>query len=241
MVNLSCITVEDNPIDSDYLKSLIKTFDILDLKASFENAIDANSYLQSHCPDILFLDIDMPHVNGMQFFKQLKTEAICVFVTAHSEYAWAGFETHAFDFILKPVKAERFANCVDRIVEYRELLRRSNIYESQIDQLTVIIKEGYTTHRINMAEILYIEALKDYSKIVTANGKFMVLSNLKQFLDNLPAEQFVRIHRSYAIAINKITKIHGNEVHIGQSVKLLVGKTYKNILKSILCRLPHAL
>jgi DNA-binding LytR/AlgR family response regulator len=175
----------------------------------------------------------MPVINGINFFRQLPSKPICVFITAHSEYASEGFDVHALDFILKPVREERFASCVTRVQEYLELLKRSDLYNSQIVESTIVIKEGTDKHVININEILYIEALKDYSKIVTLHKKFMTLSNLKQFMDQLPPDKFIRIHRSYAVALSKVNKVAMNELYI-QNIRLPIGKTYKNILKAIL-------
>jgi DNA-binding LytR/AlgR family response regulator len=203
MEKVSCIIVEDNQVDCDYLKMFIARYDMLELKASFTNVLEANPFIQQHKPQLLFMDIDMPVMNGMDFFKQLQPQPTCIFVTAHSEYAWEGFEAQAFDFILKPVKAERFSASMERLKEYLELQHRADIYDSQIEEHTIIVKEGTARHVINIADILYIEALKDYSKVVTAEKKIMTLSKLKHFVEKLPATQFARIHRSYAVALNK--------------------------------------
>jgi len=233
MENINCIIVEDNQADADYLKLFIQQYPMLSLKANFSNALEAFSYVEQNKPALLFMDIDMPVMNGMDFFKQLDPQPICIFVTAHSEYAWEGFEAQAFDFILKPVKAERFNASMLRLKEYVSLLKRADIYDSQIEEHTIIVKEGTTKHVVNIADILYIEALKDYSKVVTADRKLMTLSKLKHFVDKLPANQFTRIHRSYAVAVNKIKKVETNDLFV-EGIKLPVGKTFKNNLKQLL-------
>jgi len=230
MEKIDCIIVEDKQVDADYLKTFIDKQQILALKGSFANALEANAYIQQHQPQLLFLDIDMPVMNGMDFFKQLDPQPICIFVTAHSEYAWEGFEAHAFDFILKPVKAARFDASMERLKEYMELIKRADIYDSQIEEHTIVVKEGTTKHVINISDILYIEALKDYSKVVTAEKKIMTLSKLKHFVEKLPAAQFARIHRSYAVAINKVRKVEANDLFVS-GIKLPIGKTFRNNLK----------
>ncbi|MFT3948693.1 MAG: LytTR family DNA-binding domain-containing protein [Agriterribacter sp.] len=229
MEKVSCIIIEDRQVDMEYLRSLVERQDMLELKGCFNNPLEANSFIQQHAPRLIFMDIDMPVMNGIDFFKQLSPQPVCIFVTAHSEHAWESYELQAFDFILKPVKPERFANCINRLKEYLELLLRSDIYESHVEKNTITIKEGTTKHIIDINDILYIEALKDYSKVVTADKKIMTLSKLKHFMEKLPQEGFVRIHRSYAVAVQKISKINGNDIYI-QSMKLPVGKTFKNVL-----------
>ena len=230
MEKINCIIVEDKQVDTDYLKSFIQQYDMLDLKASFTNVLEANSFIKQQQPELIFMDIDMPVMNGMDFFKQLNPQPICIFVTAHSEYAWEGFEAQAFDFILKPVKANRFATAMERLKEYISLIKRADIYDSQIEEHTLVIKEGTTRHIININDILYIEALKDYSKVVTTDKKIMTLSKLKHFIEKLPETQFARIHRSYAVAINKVKKIEPNDLFV-LNTKLPIGKTFRNNLK----------
>jgi DNA-binding LytR/AlgR family response regulator len=175
----------------------------------------------------------MPVINGMDFFRQLQPQPICIFVTAHSEYAWEGFEAHAFDFILKPVKAKRFAASMARLEEYIKLLERSDIYESQIEKSFITIKEGTSKHVIDINDIMYIEALKDYSKVVTEKKNIMTLSKLKHFIDKLPPTDFVRIHRSYAVAVKKIEKVDTQDLFL-KNIRLPIGKTYRNSLKFII-------
>ena len=197
MEKINCIIIEDKVEDGEYLQSLIAKYDSLSIKAKFSNPLEASTYIKHNQPDLIFMDIDMPVMNGMDFFKQLEPQPICVFVTAYSEYAWEGFEAQAFDFILKPVKPDRFATCIERLNSYLELLKRSDVFESHIEKNTVVIKEGTDRHVIRLGDILYIEALKDYSRIVTKDRKIMTLSKLKHFIEKLPSSQFARIHRSY--------------------------------------------
>lgn len=229
MHKISCIIVEDRQSDMEYLRSFVERHEMLALKGCFNNPLEANAFIQQHTPRLIFMDIDMPVMNGIDFFKKLSPQPICIFVTAYSEHAWESYELQAFDFVLKPVKTERFENCMKRLKEYLELLSRSDIYESHVEKNTITIKEGTTKHIININDILYIEALKDYSKVVTANKKIMTLSKLKHFMEKLPIEGFVRIHRSYAVAIQKISKIKGTDLYI-HDIKLPVGKTFKHLI-----------
>lgn len=230
MEKINCIIIEDKISDAEYLKSLISKYDSLVLKAHFANPLESSSYIKENRPELIFMDIEMPVMNGMDFFRQLEPSPICIFVTAYSEYAWEGFEAHAFDFILKPAKPDRFAICMERLATYLELRKRSDVFESQIETNTVVVKQGSDRHVIRVTDILYIEALKDYSRVVTRDRKLMTLSKLKHFLEKLPTNQFTRIHRSYAIAVDKVNKVETNDLYV-QDIKLPIGKTYKHNLK----------
>jgi DNA-binding LytR/AlgR family response regulator len=226
---ITCIIVEDNLNDYKLLNYYVQQQTVLQCKGYFENAIAASEFLRSNSVDLMFMDIDMPVISGMDFFKQLTNAPVCIFVTSHSEYAWEGFEAQAFDFILKPVKPDRLVQTITRLQEYFDVKKRADLYDSQIDETTITIKEGTSKHIVPINEILYIEALKDYSKVVTTTKKIMTLSKLKHFLDKLPTSQFARIHRSYAVALQKVSKIETTDLFI-ENIKLPIGKTFKQLL-----------
>jgi DNA-binding LytR/AlgR family response regulator len=233
MERMTCVIVDDNAVDAEYLQLMVANTYFLALKGVFNNAIEANAYLLHNSVQLVFMDIDMPVINGMDYYKNMTNPPICIFVTSHSEYAWEGFEAQAFDYILKPVKKERFNATMLRLQEYIQVKQRADLYESTIEEQTITIKEGNVKHIINLNDILFIEALNDYSKVVTKTKKILTLSKLKHFLEKLPAEQFTRVHRSYAIAINKIEKADTNDIYI-QNTQIPIGKTFKNSLKLLL-------
>ena len=231
---LSTVIIEDNSIDCEYLQSVIRQHhDMFDIRAVFSNVLEAQEYLHANKVEIMFLDIDMPVITGMDYFKQLQNPPLCIFVTAFSEYAWEGFEAQAFDYILKPVKPPRFSAMVNRLKEYLQTKARADLYTAQFEDDCITIKEGTSRHKIALNDILYIEALKDYSKIVTKTKSILTLSKLKHFLEQLPSDRFVRVHRSYAIAINKIEKAAANDLFINNT-EIPIGKTFKNTLKFLL-------
>jgi DNA-binding LytR/AlgR family response regulator len=233
MNKISCAIIDDNVIDAEYLKTFVLQYDILDLKFVFSNPLEAGELIRQHNIELLFLDIDMPLISGMDYLKKMDNAPICIFVTAFSEYAWEGFEAKAFDYILKPLKPKRFEATMARLKEYIELQNRADLYDTLIEENTITIKEGNIKHVININEILYIEAIKDYSKVVTKTKKIMTLSKLKHFLDKLPKDQFTRVHKSYAIAISKINKSDSNDIYI-QNIPIPIGRTFKNNIKFLL-------
>jgi DNA-binding LytR/AlgR family response regulator len=233
MSKIKCVIVEDNQTDMELLTHFIKAEPSLDLRYSFSNAIEALSTIKEMQPPLLFMDIDMPIMNGIDLFKNLGYSPICIFVTAHSEYALESYEAQAFDFILKPVSDKRFAQAMRRLTEFIKLKERADLYDTAFETESILIKEGSTNYKVLLSDILYIEALKDYSKVVTTGKKYITLSKLKHFIDKLPIQDFVRVHRSYAVAKNKINVFGKDEMKINNDV-IPIGVTYRQELKQIL-------
>lgn len=184
-------------------------------------------------PDLIFLDIDMPALSGIEVMKKLKQHhAMVVFFTSHPEFALEGFELQAFDYILKPMKDERFHQLVKKIRDYMQLKQKATAYDVSIEQETITIKEGHTFIKLPMHEIIYLEAMQDYTKIITPKKNYLTLTTFSSLLDKLPNEQFLRIHRSYAVAKEKIKILKNNELICGEYV-LPIGKTYRNSMSKI--------
>lgn len=228
MQKITSIIIEDNSDDSHYLQHLVNSNALLHLKGTFENAISASSFLRDYPPQVVFMDIDMPGMNGMDFFRKSSTSSECIFVTAHSEYAAESYEAMAFDYLLKPVKKERFDSCIERFSEYLELKRRSDVFETEIHQQTITIPEGSARHIVSINNIIYIEALRDYCKIITTDRKIVTSSNLKHFTSLLPGDAFTRIHRSYVVNVSKSAKIETSWLLLKDGTRLPIGKTFKN-------------
>jgi DNA-binding LytR/AlgR family response regulator len=214
----------------ELLIHFVKSEPSLQLLSSFENPLEANPFIRKQQPPLLFLDIDMPVINGMDFLKALDYDPVCVFVTAYGDYAVKSYDAHAFDFILKPVTDKRFNATVKRIAEYLDVKTKAELYDATFEDKSIMLKEGTTIHRVDLSDILYMEALKDYTKVVTTTRKYIVLSKLKHFMDKLLPGEFVRIHRSFALARNKIAKITRDEVVLNNGTVLPIGKTYKGAL-----------
>lgn len=234
---MECIIVEDNVQDLELLRHYVSQERGLTLKQCFSNGVEALSYLMSFRPPLLFLDIDMPGLKGIDLFKQLPYRPICVFVTAHGEYALDSYESQAFDFILKPVMPDRLARTVQRIQEYTDICQRADLYDTVFEAQCIMIKEGTSLYKVPLQEIIYLEALNDYTKVVTKTRKYTTLSKLRHFLDKLPPKEFIRIHRTYAVALKAINKATSHELHISglpASIELPIGKTYRQDLKVIL-------
>lgn len=228
-----CIVVDDDELDRLTTVSFVERFPFLDLKVACASALEALAETRRQKPDVLFLDIDMPGMDGLELRKALLQVPACIFVTSFPEYALEGYENAALDFLLKPLKAHRFAMAMGRLQQYLEARRKSDLYDYSIGTDTILIKEGRDHVRIKLQDVIYLEALKDYTGIVTTEKKFCVLTPLGSLLRENGFTSFVRIHRSYAVQKHFVRKVAAAEV-LAYNVALPVGRMYKDALKRLL-------
>jgi DNA-binding LytR/AlgR family response regulator len=181
----------------------------------------------------LFLDIDMPEMNGLQLREQLMHIPACVFITSYPDYAIEGFEMEALDYLVKPVSAERFDKTIKRLQDFIMLKRKSDLLSHTLGAESIFIKDGHEKVKLQLHEIIYLEALNNYTSIVTYSRKYTVLSPISGLLKEIPFRSFVRIHRSYAVQKNFIKRIGTNEVLVNGDISLPLGRTYKDSLNSI--------
>ena len=231
---LKYMIVDDVEIDSLAVESFASGYPFLKKLATCRHAVEAMELIPILKPDILFADIEMPGVSGMELVRHLAgTVATPVFITSHPEFALEGFEIEAFDYLLKPLQAERFARCVARIREFYELRSKSFAFDKEYNSNYITIKQGYDKYKISFQDILFLEAMKDYTKIVTSTAQYLVLGTFSSMHDQLPPDKFTRIHRSYIVNRNKIESTNGNKVLISNH-QLPVGKSYKYALEGII-------
>src|SRR3954466_13113664 len=173
----TCIIIDDDEIDRLTVVSFAKKFPVLDILGVFESAEEALSIIEKEKIDVLFLDIDMPGLSGIEFRKKALEIPVCIFITAHPEHAVESFEIETLDFIVKPLKLDRFAQTVSRIEEFMEIKLKALLFEASIGGDTIYIKEGHEQTKVKLHEILYLEALKDYTLIITDKKRHCVLSS----------------------------------------------------------------
>lgn len=230
MSSINCLIIDDDEIDRLTVQSFVNRTPIFNLRGVFEDAFDAMNVLENEKIDVLFLDIDMPSISGIEVRKQFKDIPICVFITSYPEFAVESFELNTLDFIVKPLNFERFSQAVIRIQEYLELREKAYLFENSIGGDIIYIKEGTQQIKIKLYDILYLEALKDYTKIVMSDNRFCVLSSLGVLIKEDNFTKFVRIHRSYAIQKHQVSKIQSGEVILNNNLSLPVGRSYKDNL-----------
>ena len=242
---MNVIIVDDEPLALDVLETYIERMPDLHLVARCNNAFEANEALKNHEIDLMFLDIQMPQLTGIEFLKTLVKPPMVIFTTAYQQYAIEGFELNALDYLLKPISMDRFMKAVNKATEQYNLHNKEVTPSAQKTADTegavvqsdlpdyIFVKADKKLIRVRFADILYIEGLKDYVIIRTETGRVISLQTMKSLEDKLPAPQFVRVHRSYIVGMDKIQAIVGNMVEVidkGQPKHVPIGKNYRDEL-----------
>ncbi|MEK7254835.1 MAG: LytTR family DNA-binding domain-containing protein, partial [Bacteroidota bacterium] len=205
------------------------------LVARCANAFEANEALKNHEVDLMFLDIQMPQLTGVEFLKTLTDPPLVIFTTAYSNYAIEGFELNAIDYLLKPISLERFMKAANKAIEQIELRRKETAGHVEFggNEEFIFVKADKKFVKVKFSEVLYIEGLKDYVIIRMEKGRVITLQTMKSLEDKLPSRYFRRIHRSYIVNIDKVEAILGNMVEVmekGQPKHLPIGKNYRDEL-----------
>lgn len=234
MENLKCIIVDDNEIDRLTVLSFAKRFPNLHILGTFSDSIEALKAIENQSVDILFLDIDMAELSGVELRKKVKYVPACIFITSHPEFAVESFELEALDFIVKPLKFDRFEQTMRRITDFFEIRNKASLFEASIGGDVIYIKEGHEQIKVKLHEILYLEALKDYTLVVTSKKRHCVLSSIGLLLKEVSFQSFIRIHRSFAVQKQFINKINTHEIILNNNIAIPIGRSFKDNLKFLL-------
>jgi len=227
---MNCLIVDDDEIDRLTLAAFLEDFPFIYVAGIFDSAIKALEAADKTKPDILFLDIDMPEMSGLALRKRLLDIPVCIFITSFPDYALESFEMAAMDYLIKPFSPERFSKSMERVKEYMEIRHQSALYSHSMASGAIFIKDGHNQVKLDLKDIIYLEALNNYTSLVTDKKKFLVLSTLANLLHEKSFRSFIRIHRSYAVQKQFIQKITAGEVIVNQTA-LPIGRTYKEALK----------
>ncbi|NJK96104.1 MAG: response regulator transcription factor [Bacteroidetes bacterium] len=215
---INCIVVDDEPFAIGLLEDFIRKVPFLELVQTCENALEALEILKRGNIDLMFLDIKMPDINGLDLLKSLKNPPVVIFTTAYSEFAVESYNLDALDYLLKPVPFDRFLRSVNKAREYIEIGRAGSNADIPVEKAELdyfFVKANYQILKINFSDILYLEGLKDYVKIYCGPKAIMTNQSMKHIESRLPSASFVRVHRSYIVSLDKITSITKNRVVIG--------------------------
>lgn len=234
MKKFNCIIVDDDEIDRLMVVSFAKRFENLNILGAFESAEDAMIAIEQNSVDILFLDIDMSGISGLELRKKTKQIPVCVFITAHPEHAVESFELDTLDFIVKPIKFDRFSQTMQRIEEFMEIKQKALLFESSIGGDTIYIKEGHEQTKVKLHDILYLEALKDYTLVVTDKKRHCVLSSIGNLLKEDHFQSFIRIHRSFAVQKQYVKKINSHDLQLNNDVIIPLGRSFKDNMNFVL-------
>ncbi|GLU51485.1 DNA-binding response regulator [Dyadobacter frigoris] len=222
------IAIDDSPLDLLAIEEYMRPYPFFLNCGYFSNALEGYGAQQYVKPDLIFLDIEMPEINGMDLLRKVRNEVpMIVVVTSHPEFALEGFELSVLDYILKPLTESRMKDTVRRVQEYWAMKQKAEAYEVLLEEDTLVIKEGYNQVKLAQSDIIYIEAMQDYTKIVTAKKNYVTLSSITFFMERLSPERFLRVHRSYAVAVSQIQELRQTEI-ICQNASIPVGKTYRS-------------
>lgn len=234
---MNVIIVDDEPLAQDVLETYINQIPELNLVRKCNNALEANEALKSNDIDLMFLDIQMPQLTGIDFLKTLAKPPMVVFTTAYPNYAIEGFELDALDYLLKPISLERFMKAVNKADELYGLKQnRTEIVEGENNDF-FFVKADKKLIKINYDDILYIEGLKDYVIIRSNTGRVITLQTMKSLESKLPSNIFKRIHRSYIMNLDHIKAVVGNMIELsekGQVKHIPIGKNYREDLLEII-------
>ena len=227
---IKAIAIDDEPLALKIIENFCKESPQIQLEKTFSKPTDALKYISNFPVDLLFLDIQMPSISGIDFYKNLNQEVMVIFTTAYSEYAVDGFNLNAIDFLLKPFTLERFQQAVNKAEDFYSYSHT----KENVSNPYLFVRADYSLVKIKIADIIYIEGLNDYLKFHIENQKPVVARmTLKTLQEKLPAKDFVRSHRSYIVPIQRIIQIKNKMIylsHDGKMVELPIGKSYEDEL-----------
>jgi two-component system LytT family response regulator len=232
-VSISCVIVDDEPLARSLLNDYVSKVPSLKLVEVCSSSVAAMEIIQKQQVDLLFLDIQMPEITGISFLKIMKKRPLVVLTTAYSEYALESYELDVVDYLLKPITFTRFLQAVDKVNSRINSAAQIEKVVPNSSQPFIFIKDGTKLVKVMWADILYIEGLKDYVTIHTKQQKVVSLQRLKSLEEQLPAEQFIRIHNSFIVSLHAIESIHKNEVHIGTAA-LPVSDSYRKSFRDFI-------
>lgn len=237
------ILIDDEPLARQLIKSLLNSYEHIDVVCECGDGFEGFKAIQEHQPDLVFLDVQMPRLNGFEMLELLDATPSVIFCTAFDEYAMKAFETHAIDYLLKPVTKERFEKAIEKFLQQAEhtkttdvkALAEENVYEGY--QNRIVVKDNGVIRIIPASEILYIEANDDYIKIYTNDAQYLKKSTLTRIENSFDAEAFIRVHRSYIVPVSQLVRIEpyekGSHIALLQSgAKIPVSKSGLDKLKS---------
>lgn len=234
MKEYSCIIIDDEELARDLLENFIERLPHLELKGKFSNPLEALANYRENPADIIFLDIQMPEMTGIEFLKTLSKVPAVIFTTAYNAYALESYELSVIDYLLKPFGFTRFLQAVNKATELIDLNFKNqnktlSIPSSQLSVSPefILINADRKLHRLYLKDITYIQSMKEYVVYYTEKEKIMALGSLKSLEENLPSSGFIRIHKSYIVAKKRVKSVEGNQLDIGETI-LPIGGIYRN-------------
>jgi len=238
-MKISCVAIDDEPLALDIIKDYTQKVPFLQLQATFDNAVESIEYLKNNKVDLLFLDIQMDELTGIQLLNILKEKPLVIFTTAYDSYAVKGYELDAIDYLLKPISFERFLKAAEKVYDRLNqkqgatpVIKEVKVSPGNSDDY-FFVKTEFHLERLKFSEILYVEGMGDYLMIHTPTKKIMTLQNFKKIEEILPEKKFCRVHKSYLVALDKIESIERNRIKIGSSL-IPISDSYKKLFYDLI-------
>ncbi|MFT5076931.1 MAG: DNA-binding LytR/AlgR family response regulator [Flavobacteriaceae bacterium] len=231
-MKITCLIIDDEPLAINVIKSYLEQINDFEIVNTFTNAIDALNFLKDNSVDLVFLDINMPLLDGINFIKSLKEKPLIIITSAHSEFAVEAYELDLLDYLVKPISFPRFHQAVNKLRKIKSSQQPASKTTNNRHSIFVKIDKK-KMKKIYLDEILVIESLKDYLKISTSTNRYIIHQTLTSFTEQLPPDKFIRIHRSYTISIDEIDTIEGNSIEIG-GIRYPIGRTYIDQVKKVI-------
>jgi DNA-binding LytR/AlgR family response regulator len=233
---LKFVIVDDEPLALEVLEGHLKRMDDVGEVSLFSNVGEALRYLEHQQADVLLLDIEMPEMTGIEFLKALSNPPLTVFTTAYRNYAFEGYELGVIDFLLKPISFNRFQQAITKIREFLALkAQQANIEDNPGSGNTdfIFVKSGVQRIKLAFNEVTHIQGLKDYAIIYTGTGKILLKGSIKAMLNIFPATRFIRVHKSFIVSIQKITRLERNHIVLNGH-QIPIGRNFKDQLEKVL-------
>jgi DNA-binding LytR/AlgR family response regulator len=233
-MNLKCIIVDDEPLAQEVIERYLSNFREIELVKKCSNALEAFEVLHTEHIDLMFLDISMPVISGIDFLRSLRNAPAVIITTAYPDFALQGYELDVIDYLVKPVSMERFIKAVNKTMERVKLINPTNKPEASTSKVDyMFVKSDQKLVKVKFKDIDYIEGMKDYVKIFVADKMIVTLHTMKFFEANLPFGEFMRVHKSFIVNLDAIKSISGNELEVRQ-IRIPIGSSYKeNLMKRI--------
>lgn len=230
-MSVKCLIIDDEPLAINIIKNYLQQVEGFEITETFNNAIKGLNFVKNNEVDVIFLDINMPVLDGLSFIKSLEKPPLIIVTTAYDEFALQTYELDVIDYLLKPIEFPRFMKALNKINRVFRLRKDKDYLPDNNTRPHLFIKiDKKKMKKLYLDEILVIESLKDYLKINTTTGKYIIHSTLSDFTKSLPEKDFIRIHRSYTIAVNKVDVVEGNSIEI-EGIRYVIGRSYLEEVK----------
>jgi len=233
-MTLKCLVIDDEPIARKLLQEYIEETDFLKLAGAVENPLKATGLINELQPDLVFLDINMPKMSGLDFLRSANNLPMVIMTTAYGQYALDGFELAVVDYLVKPFSLERFLKASQKALELHTLKQKKSV-TGNVEVNYIFVKCDGKIEKVLLDELVYIEALANYVTLYTTTGKLVAYLTIKGILENLPTDKFLQVHKSHIVNLDFITTIEGNMLHVGNT-KITVGQSYLSEVMSIVLK-----